>query len=291
MADHDEFDATELASAYLDGEVSDVERARVEGDRALLDEVERLRQVRAALGDVPSAPPTSATASIAAALSVFDEQHAVADEQDTNVAPLAHRRRMRWMQGVTAAAAVAVIVVGGIVIANRRSEDEATTAREPSTERTEQTAPPVGGLALDAATAPAPAAPAAAPTTTVAPAVGEDASSELEQADEPLAAVVPTTSAAANVLGEAATMRQVITEPTELAELVESLPQPPPPLDEVLAACRAGQLDRPDAAVIGDDGTERAVALASTTDGSAAVLLSDCSIAMRSPTGPVDTDS
>jgi hypothetical protein len=290
MPDHDEFDATELASAYLDGEVSDVERAQVEGDGALLAEVERLRQVRAALGDVPSAPPAIATAAIAAAMSVFDEQHAVADEQDTNVVALAQRRRMRWMQGVTAAAAVAVVVVGGIVIANRRSDDEATTAREAATERTEQTAPPAAGVALDAATAPA-AAPAAAPTTTVSPAVGEDTSSESEQADEPLAAAVPATSAAANVLSEAATLRHVITDPTELAELVESLPQPPPPLDEVLAACRARQLDEPDAAVIGDDGTERDVALASTTDGPVAVLLSDCSIAMRSPTGPVDTDS
>ena len=33
MVDHDAFDATELASAYLDGEVTEVERARVEGDR------------------------------------------------------------------------------------------------------------------------------------------------------------------------------------------------------------------------------------------------------------------
>ena len=66
MADHDEFDASELASAYLDGEVSDVERARVESDAALVAEVERLRRVRAALGEVPTAPSASREAAVAA---------------------------------------------------------------------------------------------------------------------------------------------------------------------------------------------------------------------------------
>jgi hypothetical protein len=278
MADHDAFDATELASAYLDGEVTDVERARVEGDRELLAVAERLREVRAALGDVPPAPPARVTAAIAAALSAFDEQHAIDAERDTHVVALAHRRRRRWTQGIAAAAAVAVFVVGGFVIANRAGDDEPTTARQSETDRTEPIARQVGG-SLDAATAPAVAAPAAAPTTVAVAA--EDATAELEQAD-----------AAVSVLSEAAAVRPVISDPTQLAELVGSLGQPPPPLDEVLAACLAGEIDdEPDAAVIADDGALRDVVLASAADGPVAVLVADCSIAMRSPTGPTNADS
>ena len=44
-------DLTLLASAYLDGDVTADVRARVEADASLLAEVERLRNVRAALLD------------------------------------------------------------------------------------------------------------------------------------------------------------------------------------------------------------------------------------------------
>ena len=43
MADDQQPDAAELASAYLDGEATADERARVEADPILLAEVERLR--------------------------------------------------------------------------------------------------------------------------------------------------------------------------------------------------------------------------------------------------------
>ncbi len=49
MADNDDHDAVELASAYLDGESTTDERARVESDATLMAEVERLRRVRDAL--------------------------------------------------------------------------------------------------------------------------------------------------------------------------------------------------------------------------------------------------
>ena len=56
MADNDDRDAVELASAYLDGEATADERARVESDAALLAEVERLRRVRDAVAEIPPAP-------------------------------------------------------------------------------------------------------------------------------------------------------------------------------------------------------------------------------------------
>jgi hypothetical protein len=285
MADHDEFDASELASAYLDGEVSDAERARVESDAALGAEVARLRRVRAALGEAPTAPPASREAAIAAALATFDAEHAV---EGPNVVGLDRRRRARWMQGITAAAAVALIAVGGFVIANR-DDDEATTAREQASQST--TPPAAGGVALETQTSSAPAAPAAAPTTTVA-APGEDTSAESEQDDVQIAAAAPTTGPAANVLSEAASGRPVISDPAQLAELAASLDPPPRPLDAVLADCRAGELDgEPDATVRTAAAAETAVVIATGADGPVAVSTADCSIVMRSPTGPANTDS
>jgi hypothetical protein len=291
MADHDESDDTELASAYLDGEVSEVERARVEGDASLLAEVERLRTVRAALGHVPPASSATREAAIAAALSAFDAQQPTAADlagADAGVVPLDRRRRTRWMEGITAAAAVALIVVGGFVIANRGDDDEPTTARELESG---QTTRPAAAAADDTATSPA-AAPAAAPTTTaVAALIAEDTSAEPEQADAPMVAVAPATSVTANVLSESAATHAVIADPAQLAEFVASLDRPPPALDAVLAACRAGELDdNPDAAVMTDEGVA-AVVIATTADGPVAVGLADCAIVMRSPTGPTDADS
>ena len=49
-------DLITLASAYLDGDTTAAERAQVEADPELLAQVERLRQVRAVLGDTEAAP-------------------------------------------------------------------------------------------------------------------------------------------------------------------------------------------------------------------------------------------
>ena len=68
-------DLTLLASAYLDGEATPDERARVEADPALLDEVERLRDARATLLDARwfERPGDDAReAAIAAALAAWD---------------------------------------------------------------------------------------------------------------------------------------------------------------------------------------------------------------------------
>ena len=49
-------DLTLLASAYLDGDVTADERARVEADPELIAEVERLRYVKVLLADTEPSP-------------------------------------------------------------------------------------------------------------------------------------------------------------------------------------------------------------------------------------------
>src|SRR5262245_44570281 len=107
-------DDLELVTAYLDGEATADERARVEADADLLAEVDRQRVVRAALHDVE--PPSDATreSAIAAALAVFDDEIAPLAAAPpppapdvtapTNIVPFAQRRRIRWMQSLGAAA-------------------------------------------------------------------------------------------------------------------------------------------------------------------------------------------
>jgi hypothetical protein len=65
-------DLTPLASAYLDGEATVEEIARVEGDTAALAEVERLRQVRAVVGYVDPPVISAREAHLAAALEAWD---------------------------------------------------------------------------------------------------------------------------------------------------------------------------------------------------------------------------
>lgn len=65
-------DPTTLASAYLDGATTTAERALVEGDAQLLAEVERLRQVRAVIGETESAPISIRERHLAGALDAWD---------------------------------------------------------------------------------------------------------------------------------------------------------------------------------------------------------------------------
>ena len=132
----------ELVTAYVDGEATEDERARVEADADLLAEVERQRAARAAVHDVE--PPSAAgrDAAIAAALAVFDDEiaptirpahPAAIPARDvtvpTNIVPFDQRRRTRWMQSLGAAAAVAAVVVAGAVVATRGGgDDDGSTA-------------------------------------------------------------------------------------------------------------------------------------------------------------------
>lgn len=111
----------ELASAYLDGDVSESERAQVESTPALLALVDELRSLRTGLADVPAAPAVSREAAIEAALAVFDTLHAAP------VAPPEPSRspasRLRWSRVLMAGAAVAVLGVVGVAALNGTSSN------------------------------------------------------------------------------------------------------------------------------------------------------------------------
>jgi hypothetical protein len=292
MADHDLPDDTELASAYLDGEVTAAERARVEGDPALLAEVERLRRVRAAVADVPPATATARESAIAAALAAFDEAHAglaaaaAAPTAPPNVVPLARRRHVRRLQVMTAAAAAAVMVIGGFVIANRDGGDDDTASDEvvPAAATTS-----FNNAARASTTSEPTRTSATTPTTTAAiAAVNEEAPTDLEQADQPMAAAPPGTTPfeAAAAAGAAATAAEptILHDGDELRDYVESLADEPEALDGVAAACEDVRPSEPDAIYIDEDGHEVGVVVAATTDGYAAVSISDCTVVLRTGT-------
>ena len=72
-----------LASAYLDGDVTADERARVESDPELLGEVERLRSVRIMLGAVEPSSISVREQHLATALGAWDTVVATADSAPT----------------------------------------------------------------------------------------------------------------------------------------------------------------------------------------------------------------
>lgn len=125
-------DDLELASAYLDDEVTDAERARVETSPELLQLVEQMRSVRDSVG--ATGPPSAATrdAAVAAALAAFDAQQIPAPPP--NVVPIERSGRWRWRHGLGVAAA-AVVVVAGIAILrdNAEAPSEIQTAERAST--------------------------------------------------------------------------------------------------------------------------------------------------------------
>jgi hypothetical protein len=288
MADNDDRNAVELASAYLDGEATAAERALVESDAALMALVERLRQVRYAVADVPPAPPSVRDAAIAAALAAFDELPVGAAPPEQPVAPpkvasLERRRQMRQMQILTAAAAAAVLVIGGFVVANRGGDDDASTADE-----VQEAAVTVLSEAVEATPTTAPAlAPAAAPTTTTARAgePGATASAD-EAADAPMVAA-PTEMATAESVIEAAgapadASLPVLHDPGDLRTFAAGLADDPPAVDEVVADCEQNRQLEPDAEFEDANGDTVAVVVARTADGYTAVSLDDCTIVLRS---------
>jgi hypothetical protein len=294
MADHDDLDAAELASAYLDGEATTDERARVENDPALLAEVERLRRVRDAVADVAAAPTAARESAITAALSAFDElpRETTPSEQDApaNVVPLDRRRQTRLIQGLTAVAAAALLVVGGIVIANRGGDDdELTTARDqqPADTTAASASVAVGVTTTTVAATTSAPAPAAAPSTTAATGDSLGAAENVERADEPMLAA-PTEAAAAEAAPEAAAATaagslRVIRDATELGAVAQSLEREPPSVADAISDCEDESVQA-DAVFEDAGGVVTEIVVASTADGYAAVSLADCTIVLRAPT-------
>jgi hypothetical protein len=150
-------DLTLLASAYLDGDVTADERARVESDTDALAEVDRLRSVRALLGDVERQAISVREAQLATALDVWDrlpererngarrdgtpagiDAAAVAGAASvTAPTPLSSRRRSgrgtstRWLTG--AAAALVLVLAGGVALQlSSTGADDDTSSEETS---------------------------------------------------------------------------------------------------------------------------------------------------------------
>ena len=153
-------DLTFLASAYLDGDITPDERARVEADPDALAEVDRLRTVRFLLGDVE---PPSISVREAHLASALDAWSRVPEAERTGVrrdsVPMgvdaaavagaasvtattsrrADRRRTtstRWLSG--AAAGLVLVLAGGLALQLRAGgEDDSSTSSEADIARTE----------------------------------------------------------------------------------------------------------------------------------------------------------
>jgi hypothetical protein len=166
-------DLTLLASAYLDGDVTEQERARVEGDGELLAEVERLRTVRLLLGDVEPPAISVREAQLAAALGVWDrlpETERTGARRDITPAgidaaalagaasvtaptPINHRRRhtsTRWLTG--AAAGLVLVLAGGIALqlSSDADTDDSSSAELSSTDADSAADSEAGTEAADA---------------------------------------------------------------------------------------------------------------------------------------------
>ncbi len=122
-SDH-ELASAAVASAYVDGQATAQERARVDASPELLALVDTYRSMRTALQAVPAPQAAARDAALAAALSAFDVV-SVTSPQVTTTAPVApqrpnvvslerHRRASRVL---AAAAAVAIVGVAGVALA------------------------------------------------------------------------------------------------------------------------------------------------------------------------------
>ncbi len=123
-----------LASAYLDGDVTTVERARVDGSPELLAVVATMRRTATMIAAVDSPRAATREASIAAALAEFDAL------SNGSVVSLASRRR--WPTAVlTAAAAVVLVgVVGTTVLRNTDDSNSDSASLATDTKRAETVA-------------------------------------------------------------------------------------------------------------------------------------------------------
>ncbi|MGF1598781.1 MAG: anti-sigma factor family protein [Acidimicrobiales bacterium] len=177
----------ELLSAYLDGEATPEEVARVEADPALLAEAEALRSVAERLGrELPPVPASLRRGQVAAALDLFDQleagRAAIGDPGHDGPFPsvgsgaadgpvagssrggeagpvvdLGSRRhrsggRLRGLPGWLGAAAALVLVAGGIGWVASQSGSDETASETAAVEAEDTSGDDGGGSATDRAT-------------------------------------------------------------------------------------------------------------------------------------------
>jgi hypothetical protein len=115
----------ELASAYVDGELDASGRARVESDPTLLAEVAALREIRAAVADLPTPELDHARrdAAIKAALATAD----------SNVVPFTRPTGHRWVGAVLGVAAAVLLVLFGAAVVRGGGQSSNSSASAPTT--------------------------------------------------------------------------------------------------------------------------------------------------------------
>src|SRR4051812_35944702 len=125
----------ELASAYLDGEVSDAERARVEHDPALLARVDRMRAARDALASAPLDQPDEAARDAAIRAAIIGSDATVIDLR---------RERVRRGVRIASIAAAVMVVVGAAGVLIRLAGDSSSSTKS-STAAANSAPSPSGG--------------------------------------------------------------------------------------------------------------------------------------------------
>ena len=125
----------ELASAYLDADLTDVERARAEASPSVMATIDEYRRLRARLAAVQPASDKWRTSALRAAMSAFDES---ASQDVASAAPRAgvvdfskRRQQQRWLVG---SAAAAVLLVVGFALANRGGSDSKSISAAATTD-------------------------------------------------------------------------------------------------------------------------------------------------------------
>ena len=135
----------ELASAALDGQTTAGERATVDTDEALRDEMAFYAGLRDRMATV-EVPAAARESAISAALAAFDELHAET-ATDLPAVPPAHApraarvvslhqrraRHYRWLGGAVAAA-VALVIAGGVLNGLGGSDEDSAANMSQSTE-------------------------------------------------------------------------------------------------------------------------------------------------------------
>ena len=132
----------QLASAYLDDDITSAERVRVEASPELVSLVESFRQIRAGLCDVPAPSATTREAAFAAALLEFDGLSSPGDAASMGsdsaappVVSLAERRRWPIAVLSVAAAVVLVGVVGIAALSGRGDDDKSSSATDAASQQ------------------------------------------------------------------------------------------------------------------------------------------------------------
>lgn len=285
-------DDFELLSAYLDGEATLSERARVESSVELTAEVERLRTVAVGVARVPAPSDAVREAIIAAALAEFGTDTSA--QPEIPVASLAGRRSRRWMPTLGAAAA-AIVVIGGFAVTRLgdSSGDEGATRQMDAALSIAPPATTIGRIAVtepvvtESAPAPplpvAPNAPASAPVApgnvqadeaddvmfeaAAPPAPAADAG----QADPAASELVPPGDAPS----VAAPMLAVLVGDDDVRMFAADLGSLPT-IAESRRACRVGSL-APAAEFQPSDGPSGPVVVVALSDGRLGVLtVDDC---------------